>query len=94
MPFWTNYSAAYVQLSSAGDSVYSTWPGGGLVLQSGTSMAAAQVAGGAALVWSAKKTLKASDVVTKLKTVIPDPDSAAKTGFGGRPDLVKIFSAL
>jgi subtilisin family serine protease len=94
MPFWSNYGVPYVHLSSAGSDVHSTWPGGKMVLQSGTSMAAAQVAGAAALIRSYRPKLKATDIVNLLKTVTGDPDSAARTAFGGRPDLVKIFSNL
>jgi thermitase len=93
-PFWTNFGAPFVQLSSAGVEVYSTSPGGMFAYLNGTAMAAAQVAGGAALIKSYRPALKATEIVELMRKTIADSDSAVGTAFGGRPDLPKIFSGL
>jgi hypothetical protein len=57
-------------------------------------MAAAQIAGAAALIKSYRPALTATEIIAAFKTVTPDPDSAQKTAFGGRPDMAQIFSGL
>src|SRR5262249_47353265 len=64
-PF-TNCGATRVDLAAPGDSVWSTWPGGGYQFASGTSMATPLVAGAAALVWSAFPNLSAAEVKARL----------------------------
>ena len=95
IPFWSNFGWWDVQVSSAGVDTYSSLPGGQYGEMSGTSMASPAVAGSAGLVWSAKPSLKSTDIVQLFhKHIRPDADSMQKTNFGGRPDLPGVFKAL
>ena len=83
--WFSNYGARSVDLGAPGDGIYSTWPGGGYDTLSGTSMAAPQVAGAAALVQAAFP--GASPAGTKallLRSVDPNASLAGKTTSGGR----------
>ena len=59
---FSNFGARTVDLAAPGDTILSTWPGGGLEFQTGTSMAAAHVAGVAALVLAHRPYLPAPEV--------------------------------
>src|SRR5262249_44176841 len=69
---FTDWGATSVDLAAPGDSVWSTWPGGGYKFESGTSMATPLVAGAAALVWSAFPNLTAAEVKARLLNCV-DP---------------------
>jgi subtilisin family serine protease len=53
-PAWPSYGTSFVQLAAPGESIYSTLREGKYEYLSGTSMAAAQVSGAAALILSAE----------------------------------------
>lgn len=91
---WSNFGPRSVPLSSAGDRVLSTVPGGGWSLGSGTSMASPNLAGSVALIRSYRPGLTLPELARLLTRVVPDPSSARKTAFGGRPDLPAIFSGI
>ena len=82
--------------SAPGVNIYSSVPGGGYAVYSGTSMASPHVAGGAALVLGASHELSPKGVEDILiKTSAPlgfpgDPDRRAKYGFG----LIQTYRAI
>lgn len=83
-----NRGAQSVDLGAPGEGIWSTVPNGGQGQLSGTSMAAAQVSGGLALI--AQRTRQASARALKqmlLDTVTPTPSLAGQTLTGGRLDL-------
>src|SRR5919197_2457947 len=83
--WFSNYGARSVDLGAPGVGIYSTWPGGSYQSLDGTSMAAPQVSGAAALVESAFP--NATAVGTKallLRTVDPLASLSGKTTTGGR----------
>ncbi|HKB02221.1 MAG TPA: S8 family serine peptidase [Gemmataceae bacterium] len=63
---FSNYGATSVDLAAPGVNIYSTLPGGGYGLKSGTSMAAPHVTGAAALVWAADPSLTMSQVRDRI----------------------------
>ncbi|HET8539501.1 MAG TPA: S8 family serine peptidase [Anaeromyxobacter sp.] len=78
-------TCADVELAAPGDAVYSTLPGGGHGLSSGTSMAAPHVAGTAALVLAANPGWSGDQVRAQLQLTaldLGDPGRDALFGFG------------
>jgi hypothetical protein len=79
---FSNWGAQHVDLAAPGVDIYSTVPGGGYALFSGTSMATPHVAGAAALIWSAFPNLTAAQVKARLmNSVDPIGHIGANAGF-------------
>lgn len=94
MPRWDNYGSEYVQLAAPGVSIYSTLRGAGSEERygylSGTSMAAAQVSGAAALILSRNESMSVSELKNDILTnVDPLPSLQGKVSSGGRLDVCK-----
>lgn len=82
---YSNYGVASVDLGAPGTSITTTEPGGTYEVISGTTPAAAHVAGVAALVKSANPTLTAAGIKEIiLSTTDAQPAFAGKTVTGGR----------
>ncbi len=91
-PF-SNFGVTSVDLGAPGQQILSTAPGGKYTVGSGTSTAAAQVAGAAALLWSRNPGLTYSDVISTIfRTVQPLPSLRGRVATGGRLDLGKVIS--
>lgn len=63
LSYFSNYSPEHVDVAAWGRDIESTWPGGGYMEMTGTSMAAAFVTAGAAMV----QELEATDIKGQLK---------------------------
>ncbi len=88
----SNYGVRSVDLAAPGENIYSTVPGGGYNLMTGTSQATAFVTGVAALVWGHNRELNASDVKKYIiKTGDEYPTLLSKTGSA---KLLNSFKAL
>jgi len=88
-PF-SDYGATSVDLAAPGVSIRSTLPGGTYGYLSGTSMAAPQVSGAAALVLSAEPTLTTAQLEARLLGAVDlVPALAGRTVTGGRLDVCR-----
>jgi Subtilase family len=92
LPAWANYGAKQVQLAAPGESIFSTLRGGpgeaNYGYLSGTSMAAAQVSGAAALILSQSETMSVEELRSDiLQSVDPLPALAGRVSTGGRLDV-------
>jgi len=92
---FSNYGAASVDLAAPGVSVYSTVPGNGYAIYSGTSMATPHVAGVAALAWSVAPSASVSDI---RNAILQGADRIAglsgKVATGGRLDAYNTLQLL
>lgn len=83
--WFSNFGAQSVHLAAGGHQILSTGLGGGIEIMSGTSMAAPQVSGAAALLKAANPSLSFAQVRTMLlATTDPLPSLTNKTQTGGR----------
>jgi hypothetical protein len=80
---FSNYGRESVDLFAPGDRIISTLPGGGYGVYSGTSMAAPQVAGAAALLWSATP----ESTYTEVKGALMDRSDGPNDGLVAFRDL-------
>ena len=81
---FSDYGASTVNLAAPGVSIYSTLPGGKFGYLSGTSMAAPEVAGVAALAWAADPTATVAQVRSALLQGVDQiPALAGKVSSGG-----------
>jgi Subtilase family len=90
LPSWANYGPHTVDLAAPGVSIYSTLRGGGYGYISGSSMAAPQVSGAAALILSVAPTLSATALKADiLENVDRLPSLAGRVITGGRLNVCK-----
>jgi Subtilase family len=90
LPSWANYGPHTVDLAAPGVSIYSTFRGGTYGYLTGSSMAAPQVSGAAALILSKVPTLSAAALKGDiLQNVDHLPQLAGKVITGGRLDVCK-----
>ncbi|KAK9846364.1 hypothetical protein WJX81_002431 [Elliptochloris bilobata] len=101
IPTYSNYGAGRVHLAAPGSEILSTVPNARYYVLSGTSMAAPQVAGAAALLLAAyaaggaNVTGRGLEVkALLLATVQPVPGMAHKVASGGRLDVGRAMAAL
>jgi thermitase len=94
LTFSSNYGAATVDLAAPGDSILSTWPGGGYQYSSGTSMATPHVAGAAALLLAARPDLTTAGLRTGLLAGVDVlAPLVGRLASGGRLDLRRMLDA-
>jgi subtilisin family serine protease len=85
MPSWSSFGNDTVDLAAPGVNILSTWPGGGYQYLDGTSMAAPQVSGAAALLISQHPNATAATIkALLLSTVTPVSTLTSKVISGGR----------
>jgi subtilisin family serine protease len=90
LPNWANYGPHTVDLAAPGVSIYSTLRGGTYGYLSGSSMAAPQVSGAAALILSVAPTLSAAALKADiLENVDRLPSLTGKVITGGRLNVCK-----
>jgi subtilisin family serine protease len=92
---YSNYGATTVDLAAPGDDILSTLPGNRYGTKSGTSMAAPQVAGVAALALARAPNLDVADLKALLLDNVDQlPSLAGKTVTGGRLNAEKVVRSL
>jgi subtilisin family serine protease len=90
LPSWANYGPHTVDLAAPGVSIYSTLRGGTYGYLSGSSMAAPQVAGAAALILSAAPSLSTEALKADILGHVDHlPALAGRVITGGRLDVCK-----
>jgi subtilisin family serine protease len=92
---FSNYGATSVDIAAPGVSIYSTVPNNGYAYYSGTSMAAPQVSGVAALCWAAAPNASVADV---RNAILRGADTVAalngKVASGGTLDAYRTLQLL
>ena len=89
LPSWANWGATTVDLAAPGANIYSTERGSTYGFQDGSSFAAPQVAGAAALILSVED-MSATDLKARiLDNVDPLPSLTGLVRTGGRLDICK-----
>ncbi len=94
---FSNWGLTTVDLAAPGSPVYSTWYGSNSDYRylDGTSQAAPQVAGAAALIWAENPALTYREVIELIvENTDPLPAFAGKTVSGGRLNLALALAAL
>jgi len=87
---WSNFGPINVDLAAPGDDIYSTLRCGGYGFMRGTSMAAPEVSGAAALLLADNPELTPEEVRTRLiANVDPLVGLAGKVGSGGRLNVAR-----
>lgn len=87
---WSNYGAVSVDVAAPGNSIYSTYTGGGYVYMTGTSMAVPFVSGLAGLITAKNPHLSAKKIKALiLNNVKVRPTLVGKTVTGGRIDAFR-----
>jgi subtilisin family serine protease len=89
IPFWANYGPGSVDLAAPGQDIYSTLRGGTYGYINGSSMAAAEVSGAAALILSVGYQSATALKADILNNVDPIPALSGKVRTGGRLDICK-----
>ncbi len=89
---FSNYGQTTVDLAAPGKDIVSTLRGGGFGLMSGTSMAAPQVSGVAALLVGRETTLTAGEIKSRLLATVKPLSSLS--GLLVSPGMVNAFNAL
>jgi Subtilase family len=88
LPSWADYGPNSVDLAAPGARIYSTLSSGVDEYRSGTSMAAAQVSGAAALILAAQPNLTATELKADIVShVDKKPAFEGKVRYGGRLDV-------
>jgi subtilisin family serine protease/subtilisin-like proprotein convertase family protein len=91
---FSNYGPTSVFIGAPGNSIYSTLPGGGYGIKSGTSMATPMISGALALLWDLHPTWTYTQIINKLKTSVDvEPSLQGKVVSGGMLDLAKLLDA-
>ncbi len=91
---YSNFGRTSVDLAAPGDQILSTWPGGGDKYLSGTSMAAPQVTGVAALALSVAPALTVAQLrAVLLGSVDRPPALACRVATSGRLDAAQAVRA-
>ncbi len=93
---FSNWGPTTVDLAAPGAPIFSAWKGSNSDYRymDGTSMAAPQVAGAAALIWSLNPALTHQEVIQRIITTTdPLPDFAGKTVSGGRLNIAAALAA-
>jgi thermitase len=93
LPSWANYGPATVDLAAPGDNIYSTLRDGSYGYISGSSMAAAEVSGAAALILSTGYRSATALKADILDNVDPIPSLNGLVRTGGRLDVCKAIPA-
>jgi len=95
-PSFSNFGTSWVDLAAPGVDIYSTRPGNAYAFESGTSMAAPQVSGTAALLWDAagRQTPRATIQNAILNGVDTLPQWSGLVATGGRLNVARSLNLL
>jgi len=92
---YSNYGSTSVDLGAPGDAIYSTYINSGYATASGTSMAAPQVSGAAALLKSYNPSLTTAQIKSAILSNVDAVSSlSGRTVTGGRLNVAKSLNAI